>query len=80
MSSAKSEVGKPTTPDSIAAIVVTFNRLALLQECVAALRSQTRRPDEIILINNGSTDGTAKWLAEQSDLTGNFFTGTPGEV
>jgi GT2 family glycosyltransferase len=54
---------------SIAVVVVTYNRLALLQECIAALHGQTRPPDEIIVVNNGSTDGTADWLAAQADLT-----------
>jgi GT2 family glycosyltransferase len=54
---------------SVAAIVVTYNRLALLQECIAALRAQTRPPDEIIVVNNSATDGTTDWLAEQTDLT-----------
>jgi len=36
----------------IAAVVVTFNRLKLLKECVNALREQTRKLDEIFLINN----------------------------
>ncbi len=54
---------------SIGAVVVTRNRLALLQECVAALRAQTRVPDEIIIIDNASDDGTRHWLATQNDLT-----------
>jgi hypothetical protein len=62
MSSAKSN-------PSVAAVVVTYNRLALLKECVAALRAQTRPLDEIIVVNNGSTDGTAEWLAGEPGLT-----------
>lgn len=70
MSSAKSdETVIEARPASVAAVVVTYNRLMLLQECVAALRAQTRRPDEIIVVNNSSTDGTADWLASQPDLT-----------
>jgi GT2 family glycosyltransferase len=53
----------------IAAVVVTFNRLALLQECIASLRNQTRQLDEIIVVNNSSTDGTLEWLNDQKDLT-----------
>ncbi|MDB5223264.1 MAG: glycosyltransferase [Chitinophagaceae bacterium] len=53
----------------IAAIVVTYNRLALLQECITALRMQSRLPDKIFIINNGSTDGTAEWLSSQNDIT-----------
>ena len=52
----------------ITAVVVTFNRLQLLQRTIAALRGQSRQLDEIIVVNNGSTDGTAEWLAEESGL------------
>ncbi len=53
----------------IAAVVVTFNRLALLKECVQSLREQTHKLDEIFIINNSSTDGTLEWLCSQKDLT-----------
>lgn len=53
----------------IAAVVVTFNRLELLKKCVEAIRNQTRKLDEIIVINNSSSDGTEEWLNEQKDLT-----------
>lgn len=53
----------------IAAVVVTYNRLSLLQECIASLRNQTRKLDEIIIVNNSSTDGTLDWLNQQKDLT-----------
>lgn len=55
--------------ESIAAVVVTYNRLALLKNCLQAIKSQTRKPDIILVINNGSTDGTSQWLDEQVDLT-----------
>jgi GT2 family glycosyltransferase len=53
---------------TVCAVVVTHNRLALLKECVAGLRSQTRRPEQILIVNNASTDGTVEWLAGQDDL------------
>ena len=52
----------------IAAVVVTYNRLALLQECITSLRNQTRKLDEIIVVNNSSTDGSFEWLNLQNDL------------
>jgi rhamnopyranosyl-N-acetylglucosaminyl-diphospho-decaprenol beta-1,3/1,4-galactofuranosyltransferase len=53
----------------IAAVVVTYNRLVLLQECITALKIQSQKLDEIIIINNSSTDGTLEWLNTQTDLT-----------
>jgi len=53
----------------IAAVVVTFNRLELLKQCIESLRNQTHKLDEIFIINNSSTDGTLDWLNEQNDLT-----------
>lgn len=52
----------------IAAVVVTYNRLHLLKECIQALRAQTYPLNKIIVINNSSTDGTLEWLLEQKDI------------
>lgn len=49
----------------IAAIVITFNRLNLLKMTLDGLLNQTRKLDKIIVINNGSDDGTTEWLASQ---------------
>jgi rhamnopyranosyl-N-acetylglucosaminyl-diphospho-decaprenol beta-1,3/1,4-galactofuranosyltransferase len=50
------------TPVSIAAVVVSFNRRHRLEGIVGALRAQTRRVDEIIVVENGSTDGSREFL------------------
>jgi GT2 family glycosyltransferase len=55
--------------EKIVAIVVTYNRLNLLQECITALRLQSRLPDKVLIINNGSTDGTEEYLLSQNDVT-----------
>jgi rhamnopyranosyl-N-acetylglucosaminyl-diphospho-decaprenol beta-1,3/1,4-galactofuranosyltransferase len=47
---------------SIAAVVVTFNRKALLVECLRALLAQTMPLDRILVVDNASTDGTADLL------------------
>lgn len=52
---------------AVAAVVVTYNRLALLQQCIAHLKSQTF-PCDILLIDNCSTDGTGDWAALQSEI------------
>jgi GT2 family glycosyltransferase len=49
---------------TVAAVVVTYNRRALLAECLAALHAQTRPPERILVVDNASTDGTAAWLRE----------------
>ena len=66
-------------------VVVTFNRLALLKEAIDSLRNQTYLNRDIVVVNNGSTDGTLEWLNSQKDLiiitqqnlggAGGFFTG-----
>lgn len=42
----------------ITAIVCAFNEAAVLPACLHSLRAQTRPPDEILVINNASTDAT----------------------
>lgn len=46
----------------VIAVVLTYNRMELLQKCLDALFSQTRPCDEILVINNASTDGTQELL------------------
>lgn len=50
----------------VVAIIVTYNRLPLLKKCVEAVIAQSRKPDEVIVINNGSTDDTQSWLSGQA--------------
>lgn len=44
------------------AVIVTYNRLDLLKECVFNIFNQNRRFDKIIIVNNHSTDGTEMFL------------------
>lgn len=53
---------------SCIAVVVTFNRLDLLKDTLKSLSGQTRPLDQIVVVNNGSTDGTAEWLETHDDL------------
>ena len=46
----------------VTAVVVTYNRLSLLQQCLAALRTQTVQGFTVLLVDNASTDGTAAYV------------------
>lgn len=50
-------------------VVVTYNRLELLKECIDALLRQDYPINRIIIIDNCSTDDTVEWLSTLSDDT-----------
>ena len=43
---------------SVDCVVVTYNRLDLLKECVQAIRKQSYPVSHFFIIDNCSTDGT----------------------
>lgn len=48
--------------ETVAAVVVTYNRKILLARCLDAVLAQTRPVDRVILVDNCSTDGTPELL------------------
>ena len=48
----------------VIAAVVTYNRRALLLECLAAILAQTQPVERLLVIDNASTDGTEAALRE----------------
>ncbi|MFC1834670.1 glycosyltransferase family 2 protein [Thermodesulfobacteriota bacterium] len=52
----------------VSVIIPTFNRVELLKKTVESVRKQTYTDFEIIVVNDGSSDGTPKWLDDNSDL------------
>ena len=51
------------TQKNLAVVVVTYNRLELLEQCLQKLEEQTYIIDSLIVVNNASTDGvTADFL------------------
>lgn len=52
----------------IAAVIVTYNRLNILEKCIQALRKQSLTYSQLIVINNNSSDGTTEWLEGQPDI------------
>lgn len=49
---------------SVVAVVVTYNRKAMLLQALAGLKAQTHKLSAIVLIDNASTDGTPELLRE----------------
>lgn len=48
----------------IGCVIVTYNRLQSLREVVAAVLSQSRPPNFVVIVDNNSSDGTQAWLIE----------------
>jgi glycosyltransferase involved in cell wall biosynthesis len=58
----------PTTVRGLASIIIPcWNQLEYTRQCIAALKQHTRLPWELIVVDNGSTDGTAVYLAGVQD-------------
>ena len=56
--------GAAASPPVVIAVVVTYNRRELLLEALAAVYTQSRPPDAVIVVDNASTDGTAAAVRE----------------
>lgn len=57
--------GAPQISESVCAVVVTYNRSELLRECLTRIAGQTRPVDRLIVVDNASTDGTAKMVVDE---------------
>ncbi len=55
-------------PPTLGVIVATHNEAAVLPQTLAALLAQGDPPQEILIADDGSTDGTARLLAERYGL------------
>lgn len=54
----------------VSAIIVTYNRLNYLKECLKCLEQQNYRLSKIVIINNNSDDGTTDYL---NNLENNLY-------
>jgi GT2 family glycosyltransferase len=57
-----SQEGAQEGAESVAVVVVTYNRADLLERCLEALAASRRRPDAVLVVDNASTDGTPQLL------------------
>lgn len=49
-------------------IILTHNQLIITQQCLESIRKHTQENYELILVDNGSTDGTFEYLQNQADI------------
>src|SRR5450756_2053606 len=57
---AEVHMGQPSKPLRVAVIATVLNEEASVAELIDSLANQTRRPDEVIIADGGSTDGTVE--------------------
>lgn len=62
-------IRKPAQQSNVSAgvvsiVILTFNQLKYTKECVESIRKHAPEPHEVIFVDNGSTDGTVKWLKQ----------------
>lgn len=66
----------------VTVIIPNYNGLKFMEPCMAALERQTMREFELLVVDNGSTDGSVEWLKKQG-IPGIFLkenTGFSGAV
>lgn len=56
-----------------AVVIVTYNRLTLLKECIQCVETQTIPATRIIVVNNASTDKTTDFLSEKRKQNDKFY-------
>jgi len=54
----------------VAAVIVTYNRVAKLERVLESVAAQSARPEWIVVVDNASTDGTAEYLAVERERLG----------
>lgn len=54
----------PPAPPRVSVVIPNWNGLAHLPECLAALAAQSFTAFETVVVDNGSSDGSAAWVRE----------------
>jgi len=54
-------------PGLVSVVVVNWNGAAYLGECLESVRSQSWANRELLVVDNGSTDGSREWLRENAE-------------
>ncbi len=60
---------KEVPEGDLSIVVVTWNRKDMHEKCISSILNNTPRPFELIVVDNGSTDGTVECLRKFEDVT-----------
>lgn len=66
--------GRPNRRETAAAaprlsiVIATYNRIDRLKRCIDSVRQTVLTPHELVIVDGGSPDGSAAWLARQPDV------------
>jgi GT2 family glycosyltransferase len=58
----------PNNPNRFAVVIPVFNQIQYTSLCVESLLARNVRPDQILVIDNASSDDTPHWLAAHPEL------------
>lgn len=67
-------------PEAISVVIPTYNRASLLREAIGSALAQTRPPDEIVVVDDGSTDETPQVIASFAGRIRGFRQENGGEA
>src|SRR3989304_8053181 len=48
--------------DTVSVIIPTYNGLTYLKPCLESIERNTKWPFEVVIVDNGSEDGTQDWV------------------
>jgi len=54
-----------SAPEPVAVVIVSWNSRDYLEGCLSSLERLQRPPEQIVVVDNGSIDGTPAWLAQR---------------
>lgn len=63
---------KKRTNNLVSLVILTYNEIDYTKRCLKSLQKHTPEDHEIIFVDNGSTDGTVKWLRAQVQQNPNY--------
>lgn len=56
---------QPTSKSTISMVIISYNRKCDLGKCIRSILNQTVKADEILVVDNASTDGTIKMIRNE---------------